>query len=64
MPLSGSQEKVRAILRPLLAVFHGFEPQISVPLAAYTALAKLREELCEEPSMFPRGKTRLGTKTH
>jgi hypothetical protein len=31
------------ILRPLLAAFDQFEPQVAIPLAAYTALWKLRK---------------------
>ena len=30
------------ILRPLLAAFDQFQPQMAVPLAAYTVLSKLR----------------------
>ncbi len=37
------RRELRPILRPLLAAFHRFEPQVAVPLAAYTALSKLRD---------------------
>ena len=37
------RRELRPILRPLLAAFHRFEPQMAVPLAAYTALSKLRD---------------------
>jgi HEAT repeat protein len=38
-----NKRKLGPILRPLLAAFDQFEPQMAVPLAAYTALSKLRE---------------------
>jgi HEAT repeat protein len=38
-----TKRKLGPILRPLLAAYDQFEPQMAVPLAAYTALSKLRE---------------------
>jgi hypothetical protein len=38
-----TKRKLGPILRPLLVAFDRFEPQMAVPLAAYTALSKLRE---------------------
>ena len=38
-----AKRKLGPILRPLLAAFGRYEPQVAVPLAAYTALSKLRE---------------------
>jgi len=38
-----TKRKLGPILRPLLAAFDQSEPQMAVPLAAYTALSKLRD---------------------
>jgi HEAT repeat protein len=38
-----TKRKLGPILRPLLVAFDRFEPQMAVPLAAYTALSKLRD---------------------
>jgi HEAT repeat protein len=40
-----TKRRLGPILRPLLAAFGRFEPQMAVPLAAYMALSKLRELL-------------------
>ena len=37
------RRRLAPILRPLLAAYDQFEPQVFVPLAAFTALSKLRE---------------------
>ena len=38
-----TKRELGPILRPLLAAFDQFEPQMAIPLAAYTALSKLRK---------------------
>ena len=39
------RRRLGPLLRPLLAAFDQFQPQMAVPLAAYAALTKLRELL-------------------